>query len=104
MVVPWLPLDVRAPHLFDGDDAGECPQVGIGDPGMLLLDGLKEDASVLQAGIGRVAALGLVTHAGAVAAAGVGLGVVGAGGVPEVLSVSTEVARRAKRNKLKVPG
>jgi len=95
-----LPVDVRASHLFDGDDAGKSPQIGVGDPGMLLLDGLEEDAGVLQAGVGRVTAFGLVTHAGAVAAAGIGLGVVGAGGVPVDEWVSTlEVALEGRRNK-----
>lgn len=47
-----LPLAVGASHLFDRDDAGEGPQVGVRDPRVLLLDRLEEPARVFEAGAG----------------------------------------------------
>lgn len=45
-----LPLAVGTSHLFDRDDAGEGPQVGVRDPRVLLLDRLEEPARVFEAG------------------------------------------------------
>lgn len=76
------PVDVGAAHLLDGAAGGESPQVGVGDPGEGLLHGLEEVASSDQTGVGAVVALRRETHGGTVGAAGAGLLVVGAGGVP----------------------
>jgi hypothetical protein len=84
------PGDFWAAHLAHRDGAGERPEVGVGEPGVGGLHGLEEAAGVLEAGVGGVAAFGFVAHAGAVGAAGVGFGVVGAGGVPVFGVVSME--------------
>lgn len=68
-------------HL-NSDGASQCPEVGVGDPWVRFFDRLEENACMLEAGIGGVAAFMLVAHAGAVGATGVGVGVIGAGGVP----------------------
>lgn len=49
---------------------------------MFVLDGFEEDARVLEAGVGRVAALGLVPHPRAVRPSGVRVLVVGPARVP----------------------
>lgn len=56
--------------------------VAVCDPRVLLLDGLEEDAGVLEACIGRVATLSLVAHTRAVGAAGVAVLAVCPAGVP----------------------
>ena len=67
---------------MDRAGGGQSPEVGVGDPGEGLLDGLEEVAGGDQAGVGAVVTLGGETHGGAVGAAGAGLLVVGARGVP----------------------
>ena len=47
-----LPLAVGTSHLFDRNDAGEGPQVGVRDPRVLLLDRFEEPARVFEAGAG----------------------------------------------------
>lgn len=76
------PGDDGALHLLDGADAGQRPQVRVGDPGELLLDGLEEVPCVLEAGVGPVVRLGREPHGRAVAAPRARGGVVGARGVP----------------------
>jgi hypothetical protein len=50
---------------------------------VFCFEGFEEDAGVLEACVGWVAAFGFVAHAGAVATARVRFGVVGTGRVPE---------------------
>jgi len=45
-------FDVWTAHVFDGDDSGESPEVGVGYPRVLCFDGFEEDACVLEAGVG----------------------------------------------------
>ena len=79
---PGPPGHRGALHLLDGCHARERPQVRVGDPGELLLDRFQEVAGGFQAGVGAVVAFGGEAHRGAVGAAGVGGGVVGAAAVP----------------------
>lgn len=64
------PGDGGALHLLDRADAGEGPEVRVGDPGELLLDGFEEVARRFEAGVGAVVAFGGETHGRAVGAAG----------------------------------
>src|SRR5256885_5872690 len=75
-----FPFHLRPAHLFDRDHSSKCPEVRVCYPRELCLYGFEEGSGVLQAGIGRVATLCLVTHAGTVGAASVGQGTVRAGG------------------------
>lgn len=46
-----FPGYVWAAHGLDGYAAGEGPEVCVGDPGVLLLDGLQEGTGMLQASV-----------------------------------------------------
>jgi len=63
-------------HLLDGADAGEGPQVGVGDPREGGVDGFKEVARGFEAGVGAVVAFGGEAHGGAVGTAGLGVFIV----------------------------
>ena len=76
------PLDLGAPHLLDGHGARQSVEVGVGDPGELLLDGLEQRARDAEARVGAVRGLRVEAHGGAVAASRARLGVVGARAVP----------------------
>ena len=78
----WCPQNLRAAHCLHRHATRQRPHVRVGYPRVLLLDGLEEDAGMLQAGIGRVASLGFIAHAGAIRAACIGLEIVGTGGMP----------------------
>lgn len=69
-------------HLLEGADTGENPEVRVGDPRELSLDGLEEIASGDQTGVGAVVTLGSEPHGGTVAATSAGHGIVCARGVP----------------------
>jgi hypothetical protein len=60
---PW---DRRSSHLFDSYHASEGPKVGVGDPWMLLLYSLEENACVLKASIGGVASFSFIAHTGTI--------------------------------------
>jgi hypothetical protein len=77
-----LPWYLRSAHLFDRYHASQCPEIGICYPRVFRLDRFKEDASMLETGVGWVAAFSFVTHASSIATTSVCLGVVCAGGVP----------------------
>ena len=76
---PWAPGDDGALHFLDGCDAGQRPEVRMGYPGELLLDGLEEVPSGFETGVGAVVGFRGETHGGAVGAASVGLLVVAGG-------------------------
>lgn len=76
------PGDGGAAEFLDCGDAGEGPEVGVGDPGELGLDGLEEVAGDFEAGVGAVVGFGGESHGGAVAATGASFFVVGAACVP----------------------
>lgn len=52
-----LPGDLGSAHGLDGSHAGEGPEVGVRDPVVGGLDGVKEGAGVLEAGVGAVGGL-----------------------------------------------
>jgi hypothetical protein len=64
--------DLGTLHLLDGADAGEDPEVGVGDPWEGFLDGLEEVAGGLETGVCAVVTLGGEAHGCAVGATGVG--------------------------------
>lgn len=76
------PGDGGAAEFLDCGDTGQGPEVGVGDPWELGLDGLEEIAGDFEAGVGAVVGFGGESHGGAVAAAGAGFFVVGAACVP----------------------
>ena len=76
------PGDGGAAEFLDCGDAGEGPEVGVGDPRKLGLDGLEEVAGDFEAGVGAVVRFRGESHGGAVAAAGAGFFVVRAACVP----------------------
>ena len=76
------PGDLRALHFLDGCHAGEGPEVGVGDPGELLLDGVEEVAGGFEACVGAVVAFGGEAHGGSIRPTRVGCFVVGAAAVP----------------------
>lgn len=79
-------------HLLDGADAGECPEVGVGDPGEFLwkhmlerlslgafkartnvtFDRLEEVTGCLETGVCAMVSLWGESHGGAIGSAGVG--------------------------------
>ena len=80
-------------HLLDGGDATEDPEIGVGEPRELGLDGLEEVAGGEQAGVGAVVGLGGEAHGGTVAATSSGGLVKGARCVPgETQQDGTEAA------------
>ena len=94
------PGDGRALHLLDGADAGEGPEVGVGDPGELFWKGtsfvswrvkgwdgltlhwLEEVSGVLQTSIGTVITFWSKPHSRTVAATGSCSCIVGTAAVP----------------------
>lgn len=76
------PGDDGATELLNGGGTGQSPQVGVGDPGELGLDGLEEVTGVLQTGVGAVVRLRSETHGSTVATTSAGLLVIGTTGVP----------------------
>ena len=63
-------------HFLDCGHSGEGPEVGVGDPGELLLDWLEKVAGVRETRVSAVVALGGKVHGCAVGTAGVGFGVI----------------------------
>ena len=63
-------------HLLDSADAGEGPQVGVGDPGESGVNRLEEITRGFKAGVGAMVTFGGEAHGGAVGAAGFGVFVV----------------------------
>lgn len=76
------PRDGRATKLLDGAGTSQGPQVGVGDPGELGLDGLQEVSGVLETSVGAVVGLGGKSHGGTVASTSASLLVVGTACVP----------------------
>lgn len=66
------PGDGRATQLLDGAGAGQGPEVGVGDPWELGLDGLEEITGVVEAGIGAVVGFRGESHSRTVAASSAG--------------------------------
>lgn len=82
VVTAGSPGNLGALHLLDGSDTSKSPEVRVGDPGELLLDGVEEVAGSVKTGVGTVVTLGRESHGGTVAATSLGLSVVGTTGVP----------------------
>jgi hypothetical protein len=82
VVAAGSPGDLGALHLLDGSNTSKSPEVRVGDPGELLLHGVEEVAGSVKTGIGTVVTLRGESHGSTVAATSLGLGIVGATGVP----------------------
>jgi len=76
------PGDLGATELLDANDATKSPEVTIRDPRELLLDLLHAVAGNVQTVVGAMESFRLKAHGGVVAAASVGLLVVGTARVP----------------------
>lgn len=63
------PCDGGTLHLLDGGDAGEGPEVRVGDPGELLLDGFEEVSGGLETCVGAMVAFWCEAHGGTIGAA-----------------------------------
>lgn len=74
--------NLRSSHLLDSTNSSKNPQVGVGDPRVLGLNGLNSVTGNLQTGIGSVVGLGGETHGSSVGSSGLGVLVVGSGSVP----------------------
>jgi hypothetical protein len=82
VVAAGSPGDLGALHLLDSSNTSKNPEIGVGDPGELLLDGVEEVAGSVKAGIGTVITLRGESHGSTVATTSLGLGIIGATGVP----------------------
>jgi hypothetical protein len=82
VVTAGSPGDLGALHLLDSSNTSKNPEIGVADPGELLLDGVEEVAGSVKTGVGTVVALRGESHGSTVAATGLSLGIVGATGVP----------------------
>jgi hypothetical protein len=78
---PGVEGHIGAAGDLNGDNSSELVQVGVGEGGELLLDGLEQAHGDVEAGVGAVGLLGGALH-GAEGAAGLGGDIEGAGGVP----------------------
>ena len=76
------PRDFGTAHGFDGDNGSESPEIGVGYPWVLRLDGFEEKSRVLETGVCRVASFGFVAHPCAVGTSSIGLDVVSACRMP----------------------
>lgn len=76
------PADLGSLHLLDGDDTSECPEIRVGEAGVLLLDGLEEVPDDLEAGVGAMVGLGRETHGSTIGTTVAGILVVRARAVP----------------------
>lgn len=85
---PW---DYGTLHFLDGADAGEGPQIGVGDPGELFcvqhhqlvgktcsafsrvptLDGFKEVSSCFESGVGAMVSFRSKSHGGTIRTTGI---------------------------------
>ena len=82
VLATWTPQHIRPTHLLNSARSAEDPQVGVCDPGELLLHRLQKVTSSFQARVGTMITFGREAHRSAVGAAGLGQLVVGARRVP----------------------
>lgn len=89
------PRDDGATKLLDGGGTGQSPQIRVGDPGELSLDGLQEVTGVLQTGVGTVVRLRSEAHGSTVATTSAGHLIVGTAGVPGETDEDLELVKSA---------
>jgi len=68
VIAAGSPGDLGALHLLDGSNTSEGPEVGVGDPGELLLDRVEEVTGSVKTGVSTVVTLRRESHGSTVAA------------------------------------
>lgn len=69
VVAAGSPGDLGALHLLDGGNTSKGPEIGVGDPGELLLNGVEEVTGSVKTSVGAVVTLRGESHGSTVATA-----------------------------------